>query len=311
MSPTATPRVLSEYEDWPPGPVHLCIGEFDGVHIGHQAALAQLCRGAEAAGATALAMTFDPIPVELFVPELRSALTGLDERVRLLLAAGAGAVTVMRFDEDFSHQLPDEFVQHIIDACDLRRIVVGPDFRFGYERQGDVRTLAGIGARNGFAVDVVETVQLGERIVSASLIRNALLSGDVADAARLLGRPFTVAGHAVGRRRDEGEARPAVDIALPADRLLPRDGVYAAWAGSEAGGRLPAVADLMLWVTPGGQLERHLEVRSIQGDPVPHGATVEITFVHRLRDEMRFPSVYDHTKQTVRDMADALAALHG
>lgn len=302
-------RALSEYEDWPSGPVHLCIGEFDGVHLGHQAALAELRRGADADGATALAMTFDPIPVEYFEPEVRSALTGLDERIRLLLAAGAGAVTVMRFDDDFSHQLPDEFVGHIVDACDLRRIIVGPDFRFGYERQGDVRSLVGIGARRGFAVDVVETVQLDQRIVSASLIRNALLAGDVGDAARLLGRPFTIAGRAAVRRRSHGDGHPALEIDLPVDRLLPRDGVYAVWAASSAGRRLPALAELRLWTTPGGQSERHLEVRALEGELPPHGSTVEITFARHLRDDMRFASLYDHSTRTARDMSDARAAL--
>ena len=311
VSTATAPAALAEYDDWPRGPVHLCIGEFDGVHLGHRAALAELRRGADAAGATALAMTFDPIPVEFFAPEApRSALTDRDERVRLLFAAGAGAVTVLRFDDDFSHQLPDEFVQHLVDAADLRRIIVGADFRFGHERQGDVRTLVGIGNRRGFRVDVVETVYLDGRIVSSALVRNALLAGEVVDAARLLGRPFTLTAHAVAgdRRRGQSLGHPAVALTLPADRIVPRDGVYAVWArlGTE---RVPAVANLSLWATTGGGIARHLEIHLLDRETVLRDDAVEISFARRLRDELRFPSGYDLSRQIARDIVDARAAL--
>jgi riboflavin kinase/FMN adenylyltransferase len=307
---TTAPVALTECDDWPHGPIHLCVGEFDGVHIGHRAALAELRRGADAAGATALAMTFDPIPVEFFAPETRSALTDREERVRLLFAAGAGAVTVLRFDDDLSHQLPEEFVQHLVDAGDLRRIIVGADFRFGHERRGDVRTLVGIGARRGFRVDVVQTVYSDGRIVSSALVRNALLAGDMVDAARLLGRPFTLTAHAVAgaRRRGQGLGHPAVDLTLPADRIVPRDGVYAVWArlGTE---RVPAVANLSLRATGGGGIARHLEIHLLDRETVLRDDAVEISFARRLRDELRFPSGYELSQQIARDIVAARAAL--
>ena len=307
---TSAPAPLTEYDDWPDGPVHLCVGEFDGVHIGHQAALAELRRGADAAGATALAMTFDPIPVEFFAPETRSALTDREERVRLLFAAGAGAVTVLRFDDEFSHQLPDEFVQHLVDAADLRRIIVGADFRFGHERQGDVRTLVGIGARRGFRVDVVATVQSEGRIVSSALVRSALLAGDVLDAARLLGRPFTLTARVMpgGRRRGQGLGHPSLDLTLPADRMVPREGVYAVWAhlGAE---RVPAVANLSMSAMISGDIARRFEVHFLDRETVLQAAEVQISFARRLRDELRFPSGHELSRQIARDIMEARSAL--
>ena len=119
-APRASP-VLLEYDNWPRGSLHLVIGEFDGVHIGHQAAVRALHDTARRDGGTALAMHFDPIPVEYLAPAApRSAVTDTAERTQLLFEAGADAVVVVRFDDDFSHQLPDEFVSRVVDAGEVR-----------------------------------------------------------------------------------------------------------------------------------------------------------------------------------------------
>ena len=148
--------VLREYDDWPRGPLHLVIGEFDGVHIGHQAAVRALRDRARRDGGTAIAMHSDPIPIEHLAPA--GATPGDHRRAkrsRLLTAAGADAVVTMRFDDDFAHQLPHEFGSRLTAAGPVRRIIVAPEFRFGYDRVGDVRTLVSLGATEGFTVDVV------------------------------------------------------------------------------------------------------------------------------------------------------------
>ena len=143
------PSVLHEYDDWPRGPLHLVIGEFDGVHLGHRAALRALRETARRDGATAIALHFDPIPIEHLAPAApRSALTDAAERTELLFDAGADAVAVVRFTDDFAHQLPDEFVSRLVDAGQVRRVVVGSDFRFGHDRVGDMRTLVSLGVRH-------------------------------------------------------------------------------------------------------------------------------------------------------------------
>lgn len=175
MTPPRALPVLREYDNWPRGPLHLVIGEFDGVHIGHQAALRALNDSARRDGATALAMHFDPIPIEYLAPAApRSALTDAAERTQLLFEAGADAVAVVRFTDDFAHQLPDEFVSRVVDAGEVRRVIVAPDFRFGHDRVGDIRTMVSLGVRHGFVVDVIDTVYSERRPVTAALVRNTL-----------------------------------------------------------------------------------------------------------------------------------------
>ena len=314
MHATAAPRsvpVLREYDDWPSGPLHLVIGEFDGVDIGHHAAVRALHESARRDGATAMAMHFDPIPIDYLAPAApRSALTDAAERTRRLFQAGADAVVVVRFDDDFSHQLPEEFISRVVDAGEVRRVIVGPDFRFGHDRVGDIRTLVSLGVRHGFAVDVIDTVYSDRRAVTAVLVRNALLAGDVADADRLLGRTYSLVGRVApdGRLRAKGLGHPAIELHLPTDRLVPRDGVYAVWAVVD-GKRVGAVANLALFVGASGGLERHLDVHVLEPDEPLRGGSVEVLFVRRVRDELRFASGWELAQQITRDVAAAKDAL--
>lgn len=291
--------------------MHLVIGEFDGVHIGHQAAVRALRDGARRDGATAVAMHFDPIPIEHLAPTApRSALTNAAERTKLLLEAGADAVVVVRFDDDFAHQSPEEFVSRVVDAGEVRRMIVSPDFRFGHDRAGDVRLLVTLGVKHGFVVDVIDTVHSEQRAVTAALVRNALLAGDVGDANRLLGRTYSIVGRAVpgGRLRAKGLGHPAVDLRLPNDRLVPRDGVYAVWAVAE-GERVGAVANLVLRADASGALQRYLEVHLLERETTLHGESTQVLFVRRVRDDARFPSGRELAQQIARDAVAATAAL--
>ena len=300
---------LRDFTAWPKGLVHLAIGVFDGVHLGHRALIAHLSRGAREQQASAVAATFDPLPIQVLAPGApASALSDISERVKLLREAGADAVVVFRFDEAFARLSPDEFVDRVRGACDIRRIVVGPDFHFGRRAEGDCDKLRERGKRDGFTVDVVTPIEIDGAIVSSTRIRNLLLAGDVGAAARLLGRPYTLRGRVVhGAKRGRALGFPTINLALPKERLLPRDGIYAMWA--EMGeGRFKAAASLGVRPTFGGG-ERVLEAYLLDFSGDVYGEEVEVAFVKRLRDEIAFASPMELSAQIARDVEETKGAL--
>jgi riboflavin kinase/FMN adenylyltransferase len=302
-------EALRDFSEWPKEPVHLAIGVFDGVHLGHRALIAHLVRGAREQHAAAVAATFDPLPIQVLASGApASALSDISERVRLLREAGADAVVVFRFDEAFAKLSADEFVDRVRGACDIRRIVVGPDFHFGRRAEGDVEKLRARGKKDGFVVDVMAPIEIDGTIVSSTRIRNLLLAGDVEAAARLLGRPYSVRGRVVhGAKRGRALGFPTINLALPKEHLLPRDGIYAVWA--EMGeGRFKAAASLGVRPTFGGG-ERVLEAYLLDFSGELYGEEVEVAFVKRLRDEIAFASPAELSAQIARDVEDTKRAL--
>lgn len=290
--------VVHDFAGWPRGPLHLAIGVFDGVHIGHRALIAAVATRAARESATAMAMTFDPLPVEVLAHSAPpSRLTDLDERLALLRSAGAQTVVVLHFTREMSLLTPDEFGDRLASAGDLRRVAVGEDFRFGQGRAGDVAALRSIGARRGFTVDIAAPVAASGSVVSSTRVRNALLAGAVDEAAALLGRPYSVAGAVGAAEGGRSLGYPTVDVAVPRERLLPRDGVYAVWA-STGGKRVMAAANLG---------ERRLEAFPLEGE-LPQGE-VRIEFAKRIRDELRFESADAASRQIAKDVADTRKAL--
>jgi riboflavin kinase / FMN adenylyltransferase len=302
-------EALRDFGGWPRGPIHLAIGVFDGVHLGHRALIGHLARGARQQQAAALAATFDPLPIQALAPGApASALSEVSDRARLLRDAGADAVVIFRFDEAFANLSADGFVDRIKGACDVRRIVVGPDFHFGRRAEGDVEKLRARGKRDGFEVDVVTPVEMDGAIVSSTRIRNLLLAGDVEAAARLLGRPYSVRGRVVhGAKRGRALGFPTINLSLPKQRLLPRDGIYAMWA--EMGeGRFKAAASLGVRPTFGGG-DRVLEAYLLDFSGELYGEEVEVAFVKRLRDEIAFASPAELSAQITRDVEETKRAL--
>jgi riboflavin kinase/FMN adenylyltransferase len=302
-------EALRDFSEWPKEPVHLAIGVFDGVHLGHRALIAHLVRGAREQHAAAVAATFDPLPIQVLASGApASALSDISERVRLLREAGADAVVVFRFDEAFAKLSADEFVDRVRGACDIRRIVVGPDFHFGRRAEGDVEKLRARGKKDGFVVDVMAPIEIDGTIVSSTRIRNLLLAGDVEAAARPLGRPYSVRGRVVhGAKRGRALGFPTINLALPKEHLLPRDGIYAVWA--EMGeGRFKAAASLGVRPTFGGG-ERVLEAYLLDFSGELYGEEVEVAFVKRLRDEIAFASPAELSAQIARDVEDTKRAL--
>jgi riboflavin kinase/FMN adenylyltransferase len=300
-----------DFAGWPKGPIHLAIGVFDGVHLGHRALVARLAQGARQDQAIAVTATFDPLPIHVLAPGApASALSDVSDRVRLLREDGAEAVVVFRFDEAFAKISADEFLDRVRAAGDIRRIVVGPDFHFGHRAEGDVEMLRAHGKRDGFEVDVVTPLEIDGATVSSTRIRNLLLAGDVEAAARLLGRSFGIRGRVVhGVKRGRALGFPTINVALPKERLLPRDGIYAVWA--EMGeGRFKAAATLGARPAFGGG-ERVLEAYLLDLSGDVYGEEVEVAFVKRLRDEIAFASASELATQIARDVEQTQRVLGG
>jgi len=301
--------VLEDFTGWPRGPLSIAIGVFDGVHIGHRALIRQAAARAKQQSGRAIAATFDPLPIQALAPGAPpSALSDLDERTRLLQEAGANDVVIFHFTKEFAALTADEFVRRLTSAGEVRQILVGEDFQFGHDRGGDVRTLAGAGSRFGFEVVVATPVTLDGEVVSSTRIRNALLAGDVESAARLLGRPYSVRGTVVrGDQRGRALGFPTMNLAVPRERLLPRDGIYALWA-TVNGQRVPAAASLGVRPTFGGG-DRVLEAYLLGWSGDAYGDRIEAAFVKRLRDELRFASAAELSTQIAHDVEETRKAL--
>jgi len=298
---------MRDFNAWPRGPIHLAVGVFDGVHLGHRSVIEHLTNGARLEHGTALAATFEPLPIRVLAPGApASALSDVSDRAKLLREAGADAVCVFRFDDAFAKISADEFVDRLLAAGDVRRIVVGPDFHFGRRAEGDVEKLRSRGKRDGFVADVVAPIKLDGAVISY-----LLLAGDVEAAARLLGRPYNVRGSVVhGAKRGRALGFPTVNLALPTERLLPRDGIYAVWA--EMGeGRFKAAATLGVRPTFESGGSRILEAYLLDFSGELYGEEVEVAFVKRLRDEIAFASPAELSAQIARDVEETKGALSG
>jgi riboflavin kinase / FMN adenylyltransferase len=289
--------------------LHLAVGVFDGVHLGHQALIRGLVGGAQAAGATPVAATFDPLPAQVLAQDPpQSTLADAPERAALLEHAGARAVIVFTFDKAFSQQTAEAFIKRVTSAGDVQRIVVGPDFQFGHGREGAVPALRTLGERYGFAVTVVEPIALGGAVVSSTRIRQALREGDLDTAQALLGRPYSVTGTIVrGEQRGRALGFPTINVAPPPDKLLPHDGIYATWVilGDT---RHRAASSLGVRPTFGGG-PRKLEAYILDFSEEVYGQQATVAFVERLRDEIRFDSAEDLSKQIAKDVQQTRLAL--
>lgn len=302
-------RVLEDFNDWPRGPLAIAIGVFDGVHVGHQALIRQAAEHAKQRGGTALAATFDPLPIQALAPGAPpSALSDAEGRVRLLHAAGADNVVVFHFTKELAAMSADEFMRRLAAAGEVRQIFVGEDFQFGHDRGGNVRTLAAAGPTHGFEVVVASPVKQAGEVVSSTRIRNALLAGDVENAARLLGRPYTVRGTVVhGAKRGRALGFPTLNLAVPPERLLPRDGIYAMTVNVRDE-HVAAAASLGVRPTFGGG-DRVLEAYLLDWQGDVYGDVIEAAFVKRIRDELRFASAEELSEQIARDVEATRAAL--
>jgi len=298
-------KVWNGLDDLPQGrtPVVASIGNYDGVHRGHQAILESAVANARQRGLAAALITFDPHPLTVVAPDRRPDLVQTRrQKLSSLERTGIDEVLIVQFDAALA-QLEGEafFDDYLLPRFPLAAVHVGQNFRFGKGRRGDAGLLAAIGQRAGFDVDCAQAVEVEGRTVSSSAIRAALREGEVALAGRLLGRPFAVTGLvARGEARGRELGFPTANLE-PDNTLLPRAGVYLSQVRALAG-RHPAMTNVGLRPTFGGErlcVETHL----LDFDQDLYGQRIEILFLERLRDEQHFDGPGMLADQLARDRA--------
>ncbi|MBS1118313.1 MAG: riboflavin biosynthesis protein RibF [Deltaproteobacteria bacterium] len=289
----------------------VAIGNFDGVHVGHRALLQRTRVLADAHGARAVALTFDPHPGAIVGAQRPPArLASLDRRIELLAEAGLDAVVVEPFTRELAGRSPHAFVDEVVVlALRARAIVVGYDFTYGQGRAGTTDALKAHGARAGIEVEVVPVVEVDGIAASSTKIRDLLRGGDLASAGKLLGRRWDIDGVVVhGAQRGRAIGVPTANIAPDGDLLL-APGIYAVTLAVEGGPPMAAVASLgtnPTFVEQGGLV---LEVHVLDWDGDLYDRRVRTTFAARLRDELKYESVDALIAQIRRDIVDARAAL--
>lgn len=276
-----------------PGPLHLAIGVFDGVHLGHQAVIEAAKESAAEEGGSVVVVTFDPHPVEVLSPRSAPRLLTAPRHKLVLLerAMGIRQVLVVPFDGDFAEQTGEQFIESMIAASPaggISRICVGQDWKFGKKRSGDVALLESLGARHGFSVTGVGTVEVNSMRVSSTRIREAVGAGDFEIAESLLGREYTVFGTVIeGRKLGRTLGFPTANFTVHHEQLPPT-GVYAVNAIG-AGDGWNGVANLGYRPTvEGGEMKRLLEVHLFGLDHEIYGEDLEIEFVEFIRPEKKF-----------------------
>jgi len=301
--------VFHKLEDIPAdfGLTFISVGNFDGVHRAHAHVLREIVSRARASGAKAVAVTFEPHPTRILRPESGlKLLTPLPEKLRWLEGTGIDAVLVLPFGRDLSLMTPHEFAERILkNGLHVCSVHEGFNFRFGHKAAGDVKMLADFGREMGFEVKVYPEMSLRGETVSSSQIRRLITAGRVSRARHLLARPFCILG-TPGRGRGYGSKYtvPTINLARY-DELVPKDGVYITWT-RVAAERFESVTNVGSRPTFEDELfaiETHLlNFHPLELTPQTE---VEICFLERLRDEIKFPSVDALREQIARDVGKA------
>ncbi len=286
-------------------PTAVTIGNFDGVHVGHQKILRGVIERARSMDAMSAVLTFYPHPARVLRPEVAPGLLEtLPQRLVEFETLGMDAALVLKFDQELAKASAEEFAQRfLVETLRTRAVLVGTNFRFGHKQAGDVKLLAELGGQNGFEVEIVEPVLADGRVVSSSEIRQAVREGRVDEAELMLGRPFALAGEI---RTGTGLGRkvvvPTLNLATEQE-ILPKTGVYATEV--VLGGKTyRAVTNVGVRPTFDGQqlaIESHLFEFS---DTVTSGA-MTVKFLTRLRDEQKFAGPEALREQILKDIARA------
>lgn len=282
------------------------IGNFDGVHLGHQAIIRQLQSASTANHQPAVIVIFEPHPQEFLIPDRAPArLMRLREKLVCLRQSEIDRVICLRFDHALASLPAEDFIRNIlVDKLGVRHLIVGDDFRFGHKREGDISTLTQSGKTYGFTLECTETCKIGGRRVGSSWVREALAAGDMTQAEKLLGRPYAINGRvAHGDKRGRELGYPTINIDL--HRLKsPVSGIFAARVrglGSE-----PAEAVVSIGTRPmfGGKTI-NLEAHILDFDRDVYGVYVTVELLKQLRKEEMFDTINDLKEQMKNDIAEA------
>jgi len=287
-------------------PAAITIGNFDGVHLGHQAMLAELKRAAGRLGLPACVLTFEPHPREFFAPDKAPArLTSLREKLELLRGYGVDRVHVCRFDYGLAQTTAEDFIERIIArGLGARWVLVGDDFRFGARRGGSLVMLKQAAPRLGFEVAALESVTLDNERISSTALREALSTGDLERAIRLLGRAYSISGRVVA---GDGLGRklgfPTANVQMRHNRP-PLTGIFAVRLHGAAIQPLRGVASLGVRPTVKQQGAPVLEVHALDYAGDLYRRHVRVEFLHKLRDEEKYADLTTLTKQIALDVED-------
>ena len=283
------------------------IGNFDGVHLGHQMIINNLVEQGKKLGLPAVVVLFEPHPLEYFkAAEAPSRLTRLREKIAYLKMLPVDLVMVLRFSEQLANFEPEAFVRkYLVEGLALRLLVIGDDFRFGKQRRGNFKLLQTLGVEHGFTVNDTTTLLNDGQRISSTAIRQVLAAGNLDQAKLLLGRPYSVCGrvvHGDGRGRQLGF--PTANIQL-FRKKSPVRGVFAVTAVGISQQPVSGVANVGIRPTVGGEQRVLLEVHLFDFDQDLYGKQVEIIFQQRIREERKFASFQQLTEQIAKDAQQA------
>lgn len=305
-----TRRVISDRKE----PLALTIGNFDGVHLGHQAMIARLKRAARRLGVASCVMTFEPHPRELLGPDSApSRLTPLREKLELLASLGVDRVQIYRFNHAFAKIGAESFITHILlQEMDVRWLLVGEDFHFGARRSGNIALLQKFFAEpDNRELEIMAPVMLDEQRVSSTAVRHALAADDLGLAAEFLGRPFSMSGRVVsGLKLGKKLGFPTANIQLK-DRHPLLSGIFvveASWrTGTGLTRRERGVASLGVRPTVLESACPVLEIYLFDFKEDIYGQRLQVEFLHKLRNEEKFPDMESLVKQIEQDVIHARA----
>ena len=281
----------------------LAIGVFDGLHRGHQKIIGKLTEGAHAKRVPAVVLTFWPHPAFVLGGGEVKSLTTPDERADLLASFGADVVLTHPFDSVVADLSAREFMERLKEHLGISHLLMGYDFALGKGREGNATRLAELGREMDYTTEVIEAVSDESGVISSTEIRKLVSVGNMSDAAKLLGRNYSLRGpviHGDGRRRKF--EIPTANIDYPKDKVIPANGIYAAWAWMDGRKYMSAVnIGINPTFTPDKQTP-NLEAYILDFKRDIYGKDVRIEFVERLRDELKFDSVKTLVEQIQKDV---------
>jgi riboflavin kinase/FMN adenylyltransferase len=290
-------------------PLALTIGNFDGVHLGHQAMLAKLVQAARERAIPACVLTFEPHPREFFAPDQAPArLTPLREKLELLTGHDVDRVHVCRFNYELAQVSAADFIERVlVRGLGARWLLVGDDFRFGARRAGNFVTLARAAPRFGYDVDAMESVLLDGERVSSTAVRNALAAGDLTHAERLLGRPYRISGRVV---RGDGLGHKlgfaTANVQMKHNRP-PLTGIFAVRVTGAGDTPFHGAASLGVRPTVTERGRPVLEVHLLDFEGDLYGRHLRVEFLHKLRDEEKYADLATLTRQITLDVENVRA----
>lgn len=292
----------------------LTIGNFDGVHMGHQKIIKKLVDEAKRIKGTSVVMTFDPHPQKFFHPEKEfHLLTLCDEKARIIERFGVQILICVKFDQSFASLEPEDFIKRIlVDRLGVKKIVIGKDYRFGRAKRGDIELLRKEGKKYGFGVEIVPPVKIKGEIVSSSKIRSLIKKGHVEKAMEFLGRPYSIEGTVVSGtgRGSKILGFPTANI-LSGAELIPRDGVYAVkvriegYSDDKKGSKQDRLFDGVMNIGTNptfGNEHLSLEVHIINFSEDILNKFIKVYFIKRLRNERKFPNPQALKKAIEKDI---------